>query len=93
MEVADTEVWHVYMVECADGTLYTGVTVDLERRIHEHNNTKKGAAYTRARRPVEQVYSATYGSRSLAQKAEWAIKRWPRRHKLELITGDRSPPT
>lgn len=92
MDSTDTEVWHVYVVECADGSLYTGVTVDLERRLHEHNNTKRGAAYTRARRPVSLRFDTPYASRSDAQKAEWAIKRWTRRKKLELIQGDRDAP-
>ncbi len=92
MTQTDTDVWHVYILECADGSLYTGVTLDLDRRLHEHNNTKKGAAYTRARRPVERVYATEYETRSLAQKAEWAIKKWPRRHKLALIAGERPPP-
>ena len=87
-----TQIWHVYVLECADGTLYTGVTVDLERRVHEHNHTKAGAAYTRARRPVGLVFASPYDSRSAAQKAEYAIKRWSRRKKLELIEGDRTPP-
>ena len=47
--------YFVYILECADGTLYTGITTDLERRLDEHNNSSKGAKYTRARRPVVLV--------------------------------------
>ena len=49
--------WYVYVVRCRDDSLYTGITTELERRIEEHNHSPKGARYTRARRPVELVYS------------------------------------
>ena len=52
--------WHLYVVRCSDGTLYTGVTTDLDRRLHEHNVTKRGAKYTRTRRPVELVWSKEF---------------------------------
>ena len=74
------------MVECSDGTLYTGITTDLERRVDEHNNSVKGAKYTRARRPVILVYSETLENRSDASKREFSIKKMSRKEKLQLIS-------
>ncbi|MCP4680050.1 MAG: GIY-YIG nuclease family protein [Deltaproteobacteria bacterium] len=76
--------WHVYILECADGSLYTGVTIDLERRVGEHNRGV-GAKYTIGRRPVQLVYSERVGSRSEAGRREYAIKRLSRSQKLSLI--------
>ena len=78
--------YFVYMLECADGTLYTGITTDLERRLDEHNNSSKGAKYTRARRPVVLVYSEALETRSLASKREFLIKKLSRNKKLVLIS-------
>ncbi len=77
--------YHLYILRCADGSLYTGIALDLERRIKEHNHSKAGAKYTRARRPVELAYSKKLRSRSLAQKEESRIKRLARKQKLALI--------
>jgi len=78
--------YFVYMVRCADETLYTGITTDLERRLDEHNNSDKGAKYTRARRPVTLVYSEALASRSEASKREYFIKhKMSRKEKLGLI--------
>ncbi|MCK9271944.1 GIY-YIG nuclease family protein [Candidatus Gracilibacteria bacterium] len=77
--------YHLYILKCADGTLYTGITVDLERRIAEHNNSKLGAKYTSARRPVELVYSASFDNRSDASREECRIKKLTREGKIELI--------
>jgi len=77
--------WYVYILKCSDGSLYTGITVDLDRRLNEHNNSKKGAKYTRARRPVQMIYSETYENRSLASKRESAIKKLSRSEKLTLL--------
>jgi len=76
--------YHLYILECADKTLYTGITVDLERRVGEHNSSKLGAKYTRARRPVKVVYSKKYKNRSLAGIAESKIKKLSRDEKLKL---------
>ena len=73
------------MLECSDGTLYTGITTDLERRLDEHNNSPKGAKYTRARRPVVLVYSEELESRSEASKREYVIKKMNRQEKIGLI--------
>ncbi|EKD66244.1 MAG: hypothetical protein ACD_49C00057G0004 [uncultured bacterium (gcode 4)] len=77
--------YHLYILKCADGTLYTGITVDLERRVGEHNNSKLGAKYTSARRPVELVYSASFDNRSDASKEECRIKKLTRENKLALL--------
>jgi putative endonuclease len=77
--------YHLYILECSDKTLYTGVAVDLKRRINEHNNSRLGAKYTLARRPVKLVYSKKFKNRSLAQKAESRIKKLSRSEKLKLI--------
>ena len=74
------------MLECSDGTLYTGITTDLERRIDEHNHSAKGAKYTRARRPVLLVYSEEVENRSLASKREYFIKhKMNRKEKMQLM--------
>lgn len=76
----------VYILQCADGTLYTGWTMDLERRLQAHNSGK-GARYTRGRRPVRLVYREEQPTRSAAQRREAAIRRLPRAGKLKLIEG------
>ena len=85
-EKQDRTKWFVYIVQCADLSLYTGVTTDLERRLTEHNNSALGAKYTQARRPVTLVYHEQLATRSLAQKREWAIKKSSRHQKLQLVT-------
>jgi putative endonuclease len=78
--------WHIYIVRCADGTLYTGVAVDVARRLLEHNGKRtNGARYTRSRRPVKLVYQESAANRSAACKREYRIKRLSRRDKLALI--------
>ena len=77
--------YFLYILECADKTLYTGITVDLERRIKEHNTSKLGAKYTAARRPVKLVYSKKYKNRSLASSAESKLKKLTRGDKIALI--------
>ncbi len=75
----------VYIVQCADNTLYTGITNELERRIQEHNSSDKGAKYTRARRPVVLAYQEEHIDRSSASKREYVIKKMSRKYKLKLI--------
>lgn len=77
--------YFVYIVECADGTLYTGITTDLKRRVAEHNASPVGAKYTNARRPVALVYSKKYKDRSTASVEEARIKKLPKIKKIELI--------
>ncbi len=82
-------IWTVYVARCRDGSLYTGVTTDPERRLAEHNGGV-GAAYTRSRVPVEMVYSETVKDRSGAQRREHAIKRLTRAQKEKLVAGART---
>lgn len=77
--------WYVYMVRCADQSLYTGVTTDLQRRVDEHNSQRKAARYTRVRQPVTLVYSEAQTDRRAACQRESAIKRLTRAQKLSLI--------
>ncbi len=77
--------WHVYIVRCNDGTLYTGITKNLDKRIDEHNSGNHGAKYTRFRRPVTLVYTEQVESRSDAAKREYQLKRIPLIKKNELI--------
>ena len=77
----------VYILCCSDGTLYTGITTDLERRIDEHNHSTKGAKYTRNRRPVSLVYSETCKDKRAASKREYAIKKLTRTQKEALIAN------
>ena len=80
--------WQVYIVRCADGTFYTGVTIDVARRVAEHNGTgRAGARYTRARRPVKLVYQEPAADRSAAGKREYAIKQLTRTAKRALIAA------
>lgn len=72
---------------CADGTLYTGITTDLKRRVVEHNSTKLGAKYTSSRRPVKIIYSKKFKNRSLASKDEVRIKKLSREDKLKLVSA------
>ena len=79
--------WFVYIVRCADDSLYTGITKDLDRRIQEHNEGDKLASkYTRARRPVVLVYQETCGSRSAATRREIEIKLLSRKDKKLLLS-------
>ena len=74
----------VYILECADGSFYTGWTTDLERRVAQHN-TGRGAGYTRSHRPVKLVYWEEHPDRRSAQRREIALKRLPRARKAALI--------
>ncbi|MDD2694227.1 MAG: GIY-YIG nuclease family protein [Candidatus Gracilibacteria bacterium] len=77
--------YFTYILRCADDTLYTGITTDIERRVFEHNHTDKGAKYTKIRRPVKLVYQEQYDSRSEASKQEYAIKQMTKKEKLHMI--------
>ena len=86
MKDKSPKMYYVYIVKCADDTLYTGIATQLDRRIEEHNSSEKGAKYTRVRRPVELVYSEEYPDRSTASKREYEIKKkMTRENKLDLI--------
>jgi putative endonuclease len=78
--------WYVYMLRCCDGSLYTGIACDLERRVKEHNGVFGGGArYTRSRRPVSLVYQQHLNSRSSALKREIEIKKLNKAQKEALI--------
>ena len=79
--------YFVYILECADKTLYTGITKDVQKRLNKHNESDKGAKYTRVRRPVKLVYTEDSADRSTASKREYAIKKLTRAKKLELINS------
>jgi len=80
-------VYFVYILKCADNTLYTGIATDTSRRLIEHNTSDKGAKYTRVRRPVELVYQEELQDRSSACKREYEIKQLKREEKLRLINA------
>ncbi len=86
MSETPSTVWYVYIVRCADGTLYTGVARDVDARVRQHN-AGDGARYTRARRPVELVYQEEASDRGTALRREHAIKRMRRGKKCNLISG------
>lgn len=81
--------WFLYVVKCNDDTLYTGITTDTTRRLHEHNNTAKGAKYTKKRRPVTLLYTVNYTNRSGASQAESKFKKLSRKQKLRTINENR----
>jgi len=77
---------YTYMLKCSDGTLYTGWTNDLDKRVEAHNSGK-GAKYTKARRPVELAYYEEFETKEQAMKREYAIKQLGRKEKQKLIAG------
>ena len=78
---------YVYILECADGTYYTGYTNDLDKRLQAHQNGK-GAKYTRGRGPVKLIYSEVYVTKEEAMSREYAIKQLKRQDKVRLIKGE-----
>ena len=77
--------YYLYILQCADKTLYTGITTDVSRRVAEHNQSSLGAKYTASRRPVKLVYSQKFKDRSSASAAEAKIKKMKREEKLRFI--------
>jgi len=77
--------YSVYILQCADNTLYVGCTNDIERRIHQHNHSKWGAHYTKIRRPVVLKYHESYPTLGEARRREAELKSWPRDKKLNLF--------
>jgi putative endonuclease len=77
-------VHYVYIVECHDGTYYTGYTTDVERRVSEHNS-ERGAKYTRGRTPVDLVHTESFDSKSAAMSREYEVKQLTRRQKERLV--------
>lgn len=80
--------WFVYILECSNKSLYTGITTDLKRRFNEHISGE-GGRYTRANRPKKIRYFEEYPTRNEATKRELQIKSWPRTRKIALIKGKR----
>ncbi|MCX6355765.1 MAG: GIY-YIG nuclease family protein [Candidatus Aureabacteria bacterium] len=76
--------WQVYIIQCKDGTLYTGVTNNLAHRIDAHN-CGKGCRYTKCRRPVKLLHAASFPDKSAAMRREAEIKKWSRREKEEFL--------
>lgn len=79
--------YFVFILKCSDGTLYTGFTNDLKKRVLAHNNLNTGAKYTKARRPVKLVYSEKFKTKSKAMKREWEIKGMRRVQKFRLMVN------
>ena len=77
--------YFVYILECSDKSLYIGCTNNLEKRLHQHNNLKSGAHYTKIRRPVVLKYFERFNTLLKARGREAEIKRWPRNNKLNFI--------
>ncbi|MFA4942400.1 MAG: GIY-YIG nuclease family protein [Patescibacteria group bacterium] len=80
--------YYLYILECADQTLYTGITTNLDRRVEEHNTSNLGAKYTRGRRPVKLVYSKIFNNRSSATREESDLKKLTRKNKLAIIKSN-----
>jgi putative endonuclease len=75
--------YSIYLVECRDGTLYTGITTNVERRVEEHTASRRGARYLRGKGPLRLVYQQEIGDRSLASQVEARIKKLPRTEKAD----------
>jgi len=85
--MTNSAMWYVYLLRCADDSLYTGVTTEPERRLDEHNGDNRiGARYTRARRPVRLVYQEACTDRSTACRRESEIKKLSKRAKEQLVS-------
>jgi predicted GIY-YIG superfamily endonuclease len=83
--------WSLYILQCRDGSFYTGITNHLERRLQMHQDGK-ASRYTRTRRPVEMLYSETCGDRSSALIRECEVKEWPKKKKEALVRGEEQIP-
>lgn len=83
--------YYVYLLECSDSSYYCGITTDIQRRIIEHNTSKKGAKYTRSRRPVKLIWSKIVQNRSEATKLEIQIKKLSKKEKIALVLISEDP--
>lgn len=84
--------WYVYLLSCRDGSLYCGMTRDLDRRLSQHNRGRAGAKYTRARRPVSLVYAREFPDRASAARFEYQLKQLDRTQKLKLLAESPAAP-
>ena len=80
--------YQLYMLRCADGSLYTGIAIDIGKRLAEHESGKRGARYLRGRTPFEIVFQAPAGDRSAASRLEYNVKRLKKSDKESLASGD-----
>ena len=80
------QIWYVYILQCADGTLYTGITNDIDRRLKAHN-AGTASKYTRVRRPVAMVYQEEIDTKGNALRRELQIKSMSRQHKIDLLNN------
>lgn len=83
--------YQLYILRCADGSLYTGIALDVEARLRDHESDRVGAKYLRGRKPFKKVFECEAGDRSQAQRLEYRVKRLSRARKLGLIRGLLSP--
>lgn len=84
-------VWHLYIVRCGDGSLYTGISTDVARRVREHQcGGPRASRYLRTRGPIDVIFAQLIGDRSAALRAEWAIKRLEKTQKEALVRGQLS---
>lgn len=79
--------YSLYILRCKDGSLYTGIAIDVAKRLREHEDSKRGAKYLRGRGPLQLVFEATLGDRSVATRAEHRVKQLDRPQKEALIAG------
>lgn len=79
--------YYVYIVECSDGSFYTGYSLNIEKRLWQHNFGKRGAKSIKGKLPVKLVHSEEYNTKSKALKREIEIKSWPRERKMKLISS------
>jgi putative endonuclease len=82
--------YYLYILRCLDGTLYTGIALDVARRVAEHNSPNLGAKYTRSRRPVRLLYTQPFESRAKATSEEYRVKQLTRAQKLALVKKKKS---
>lgn len=85
--MSNTTSYSLYILRCNDGSLYTGIAIDVARRLREHEDSKRGAKYLRGRGPLQLVFEATLGDRSVATRAEHRVKRLERSQKEALVAG------
>lgn len=79
------KIYYVYILECQDGSFYTGISVDPEKRLKEHLGSKQGAKYTKAHKPIGIVYLESCQNRSMASRREYEIKQLTKAEKIDLV--------
>ena len=87
--MAERRPFSLYIVRCADGTLYTGIAADVARRLVEHERGERGAKFLRGKGPLEVVFEEPAGDRAAASRLEYRVKRLSRSQKLDLVSGRR----